>query len=83
MLTAMMMFGHKACKSTNESCKPRLEEHIRLNYVTEELAREAGFHRNDILSWPEWFCINEDTLMGQFAVVFIFLTCLKHFVFKA
>ena len=83
MLTGMMMFGHKACKSTNESCSTRVDEFIMKNYGSQDQAKEDGFKRTNIMTWPEYFCYNEDTLMGQFAVVFIFLTVVKHFVFKA
>jgi hypothetical protein len=64
ILCFAFLFGHKMCKSTNEALETRIDEFVRLNYVTHDLAKEAGFEKNDHLSYPEVFCQNEDTLMG-------------------
>jgi hypothetical protein len=83
VLTGMLMFGHKMCKSTNEACSLRVNEYMLTNYGGEELAKKDKFKKTDLMTWPEYFCHNEDTIMGQLAIVFIFLTVLKHFIFKA
>jgi len=82
-MCAMILVGHKFCKGINDAANTRVDAIRDKSWASEKVAYENGFVKTDHLGNIEYLCHHENTLLGQMAVIFLFLTVLKTIIPKA